>query len=251
MNLNNLIAKGKYNSVYRDGNLAIKLFNEDYPKELVLNEALITAKVERTGLHVPVIHEVTSIDGKWALVMDYVQGKTFGEMITKKPEKVDEYMNMFVDIQMDIHAKDGSSLDSLQDKIYKRINDSDEIYKEVKYELLTRLDSAPKHKKLCHGDFSTTNVVIPDNGDEPYIIDWNHATYGNASADAARSFLWITMYKPEAAEEYLDIFCSKTGTDKIYVKRWLPVVAASRLYYNIPEEKDLINRFIAEVSDEI
>ena len=44
-----LIATTATKKVYRDGDKAIKVFNADFPKAEVLNEALITARVEETG----------------------------------------------------------------------------------------------------------------------------------------------------------------------------------------------------------
>ena len=50
----------------------------------------------------------------------------------------------------------------------------------------------PNHKKLCHGDFDPKNIILRDDG-EAFILDWAHATQGNASADAARTYLlfWL------------------------------------------------------------
>mgnify|MGYP003320463005 CR=1 FL=1 len=62
----------------------------------------------------------------------------------------------------------------------------------VKYDLFTRLESMPKHNKLCHGDFNTSNVIISKDG-TPYILDWAHATQGNASADVARTYLLFCL----------------------------------------------------------
>lgn len=44
-----LIATTRTKKVYRDGDKAIKVFNADFPKAEVLNEALITARIEETG----------------------------------------------------------------------------------------------------------------------------------------------------------------------------------------------------------
>jgi thiamine kinase-like enzyme len=55
----------------------------------------------------------------------------------------------------------------------------------TRYDLHTRLEAMPKGTKLCHGDFNPSNIIITKN-DVPYIIDWSHATMGNASADVAR-----------------------------------------------------------------
>ena len=82
----------------------------------------------------------------------------------------------------------------------------------TRYELDARLDSLPKHRKLCHGDFNPSNVIIkPDGGYA--VLDWSHATQGNASADAARTYLlfWLDG-DMDGAEKYLELFCKKTDT---------------------------------------
>ena len=60
----------------------------------------------------------------------------------------------------------------------------------TRYDLHTRLEGMPKHNKVCHGDFRPSNVIISEDG-TPYVIDWSHATQGNASADAARTYLLL------------------------------------------------------------
>lgn len=250
MKLEKKIAEGKNNVVYQNGDVAVKVFKDEYPKADVLSEALITAQVEGIGLNIPKIEEVSVIDGKWAITMDYIPGKTIEQLMKENPDKVDEYLELLVDLQIDMQSKTCPILKKLKDKLYGRINGLDVIDNTKKYELLTRLDGAPKHKKLCHGDFTPQNIIISEKDGKPYIIDWNHATIGNASADVARSYLWLSLYMPELADKYMTTFCKKTKTDKSYVQKWLPVVAAARLYNNVPEEKELIMKWIDVVEYE-
>ena len=70
-----------------------------------------------------------------------------------------------------------------------------------------------------------------------HVIDWVHGTKGNASADAARTYLILALEDREGAECYLDLFCQKTGTKKSYVQDWLPLVAAAQLTKKRPEEE--------------
>ena len=62
MKLETIIATRPKKTVYRDGDVVIKLFNEDYSKSDILNEALNQARVEETGLAIPKILEITKID---------------------------------------------------------------------------------------------------------------------------------------------------------------------------------------------
>ena len=75
MKLNNQIARSKGKTIYRDGDKCIKLFDTDYSKADVLNEALNHARVEELGINMPKILEIMMIDGKWAIIQDYIEGK--------------------------------------------------------------------------------------------------------------------------------------------------------------------------------
>ena len=120
----------------------------------------------------------------------------------------------------------------------------------VRYELNVRLESMPKHTKLCHGDFNPSNVIIRDDG-KAFIIDWAHATQGNASADAARTYLMFSINNgKETADKYLSIFCAKSDTAKQYVTKWLPIVAASQSVKEKKEEQEFLAKWIDVVEYE-
>lgn len=61
MKLDKVIAVRTNKTVYRDGHLAIKVFDSDYSKADVLNEALNQARVEETALNIPRLHEVCTV----------------------------------------------------------------------------------------------------------------------------------------------------------------------------------------------
>lgn len=107
--------------------------------------------------------------------------------MAEHPEKEDEYLNLFVDIQVKILSQKAPLLNKLKDKMKRKISETD-LDATTRYELETRLNGMPNHTKVCHGDFNPSNVIIDESG-TPYVIDWSHATQGNGSADAARTYL--------------------------------------------------------------
>ena len=116
--------------------------------------------------------------------------------------------------------------------------------------LHTRLEGMPKHNKVCHGDFNPSNIIITPAGDY-YVLDWSHATQGNASADVARTYLLFSLKgDKEAAEMYLNMFCKKTDTAKQYVQQWLPIVAASQSVKGNEEEREFLLNWIDVVDYE-
>ncbi len=249
MKLEKVIAVRTSKTVYKDGDLAIKVFDEGYKKSDILNEALNQARVEETGLPIPKLKEVGVVDGKWAIASEFIKGKTLGRLMEENPDKIDEYMNLFVDIQLNIHNQKAPLLNKLKDKMTRKISETD-LDATTRYELHTRLEGMPKHNKVCHGDFRPSNVIVGDDGVN-YIIDWSHATQGNASADAARTYLVFCLKgETENAEKYLDIFCKKSDTAKQYVQKWLPIVAASQSVKRNPEEKELLMKWLDVVDYE-
>ena len=227
MNLDRVIAVRNNKTIYRDGDRCIKVFNKEYSKADVLNEALNQARIEETGLNSPKILEVTMIDGKWAIVSEYIKGKTLAQLMEEDSEKKAEYINLLVDLQISVHAKTCPLLNKLKDKMSRKIAQTD-LDATTRYDLHTRLEGMPKHNKVCHGDFNPSNIIIAENG-TPYILDWSHATQGNASADVARTYLLFWLNGDiEGAQIYLDTFCQKSDTSKQYVQKWMPIVAASQ-----------------------
>lgn len=239
MKLDKVIAERKHKKIYRDGNLVAKVFDESFPKSDILNEALNQARVEETGLNIPKIEEVTKIDGKWAIISDYIEGKTLKELMDENPDKLDEYMNLFVDVQLKILSKKCPLLKRLKDKMQDKISQAD-LDATTRYELHTRLASMKKHNKVCHGDFNPSNVIITPDG-TPYVIDWSHATQGNGAADAARTYLLFMLNgQKELAEKYLKLYCFKSDTARQYINNWMPIVAASQSVKGNPEERELL-----------
>lgn len=239
-----LISSSETKCVYRDGNLAIKEFCEGFPKAEVLNEALCTARVEDLpGLHVPKILGVSVLDGRWSIIKEFIEGKTLQQLMDENPDKVQEYMEQMVDLQIEIHGKVCPLLNKLKEKTIRALKEEEQLDSNSRYDLLTRLDGMPKHTKLCHGDFDPSNIIVTENGDM-YVIDWVHASQGNASADVARTYLLLSLKDPKKAEMYMDMFCEKTDTDKRYVQGWLPIVAAAQLAKKRPEEKELLEKWV-------
>lgn len=234
-----IIAVRTGKTIYREGDTVVKEFDEDYKKYDILNEALNQARVEDIGINVPKIIEVKKINGKWCIVSEFIEGKTLAELMKENPDKEDEYLNMFVDLQLQVQSKTCPLLNKLKDKMNRKISEAD-LDATTRYELHTRLESMPKHIKVCHGDFNPSNIIVKPDG-TPYIIDWSHVTQGNASADVARTYLLFNLEgKTEFADKYLELFCKKSDTAKQYIQKWLPIVAASQSVKGKKEEREFL-----------
>jgi thiamine kinase-like enzyme len=174
--------------------------------------------------------------------MDFIPGETLEQKLKDHPEKTSELLELFVDLQLEMHSKSAPLLNKLKDKLVRQIQSIKDLDATTRYELLTRLDSMPKHTKLCHGDFLPSNIIINDSG--AYILDWSHATQGNASADVATTYLKMSLHYPALADSYLKLFCKKSDTALQYVQQWLPIVAAQQLLKSNDAEKEFLNKWL-------
>lgn len=252
LNLNNPIMERKTKTVYKDGDKTIKLFVENYSKADILNEALNQARVEEgTDLSIPKLIEVSKLENnRWALVSEHIEGTPLDKLMESNPEKEDEYLNKFVDIQLEILGHTVPLLNRIKEKYNRKINAVQNINEDVKYELLQRLDGMENHSKLCHGDYNPSNVIIKEDGSYA-IIDWAHVTQGNASADCAKTFLLFSMdEKEELANKYMKLFSEKSGIEISNIQRWIPIVAASQMSKANNEEIEFLSKWIDVVDYE-
>ena len=160
------------------------------------------------------------------------------------PEKAGEYMELFASLHCHIHQQSCPMFKKLKDELQRNINSS-ELSATDRYDLYSRLERIPKYNEVCHGNFVPSKVIISAATGEPYIIDWFHATQGNAAADAALTYLLLRMRgRREEAEQYLALFCEKSGIEPHYIRRWMPLVAASQTVVANARSRAVLQRWI-------
>ena len=237
MNLECLIAEGNNKKIYRNGDKCIKVFGEGYSKADVLAEALNQAKIETTDISVPTVFEVAAFDGEWAIVSEYIEGKTLSKIMEEDPDNKDKYIEKLIDIQLEMQSHTCRNLEKLKDRMNNLILKSD-LDATTRYDLHSKLDDMPNHHKVCHGNFTASQIVIADDS-SAYILGWANATQGNASADAAQTYLHFKISgDDEGAKKYLDMFCQKSDIARRYVLKWMAIVAAAMSVNCSEEEKE-------------
>ena len=212
--------------VLRDKNSVLKIFGPSYKVSLILNEAMNEARAAETGLPVAKVLEVMKLRDHWCIRREWVEGETLADVMDKDKKNLQKYLRQFVAIQCEIFGKTSDRMGNLADKLDKQISASP-LPKETRYDLHMKLQSFPRGKALCHGDFNPTNVIITPNG-EWRVIDWSHVRLGDPLADVARTYLlfWLSGHVA-AAEKYMALACEALRAKVADVQKWLPIVAAA------------------------
>ncbi|MGH0599294.1 phosphotransferase family protein [Bacillus mycoides] len=229
MNLGNPIAKGNTAEIYLCDNKVMKLFKEYLPNTESLYEAQKQKYAYSCGLHVPKVFEVTEIQGRQAIIMEYVEGESVGELLLNNLSKAEHFISICVSIQQKIHAISVSSdeIEPMEERLYRQINSVHDLDEKQKGNILKKLDSITFEPRLCHGDLHPFNLIM-SNGDVK-IIDWVDASSGDIRADVFRTYLLYSQNSVELAEMYLHIYCKKTGLLRDEIFQWAPIISAARL----------------------
>ncbi|MGU3371024.1 aminoglycoside phosphotransferase family protein [Bacillus mycoides] len=234
MNLGNPIAKGNTAEIYLCDNKVVKLFKECLPNTESLYEAQKQKYAYSCGLHVPKVFEVTEIQGRQAIIMEYVEGESVGELLLNNLSKAEHYISICVSVQQKIHAiyVRSHEIELMEKRLYRQINSVHDLDEKQKGNILKKLDSITFEPRLCHGDFHPFNLIM-SNGDVN-IIDWVDASSGDIRADVFRTYLLYSQNSVELAEMYLHIYCKKTGLLRDEIFQWAPIISAARLAESTP-----------------
>lgn len=234
MNLDNPIATGNTAKIYLSGNKIIKVFNGFFSDNEYIKEANKQKYAYSCGLPVPKVLDVVVINGKQAIIMEYVKGEPLGNLFLKDKKQVESYLNASVDMQLKVHSIIPSDIEPMHDKLYRQIESVTAIDSSKKNYLLKRLESYTFESRLCHGDFHLFNLLKAEN--KMIIIDWMDASAGDPRADVYRTYLLYSQFSTELAEVYLKLYCEKSGFKRSEVFQWAPIIAGARLSENVSTE---------------
>ena len=212
--------------VTKDKGTVLKVFGPGYKVSAILNEAMNEARAAETGLPVAKVIEVMKLRDHWCIRREWIEGETLADVMAKDKKNLVKYLKEFVAIQCKIFGKTSERMGNLADKLDKQISASP-LPRETRYDLHMKLQSFPRGKALCHGDFTPTNVIITPKGDWR-VIDWSHVRLGDPLADVARTYLlfWLSGHIA-AAEKYMVLACEALKVKLPDVQKWLPIVAAA------------------------
>lgn len=234
MDLGTPFAVGNTAELYRDGHKVIKVLKAHFSQAYILYEAKKQRWAYEAGLKVPEVLDIMTIDGKPAMVMEYIAGDPLGNDMFRSREHTIDRLALSIDIQFQLHQRTADSLEAMCDKLHEKIRSTPLINNFQRRMLLDGLHHMPYEQKLCHGDFHVFNLL--STGEDVTIIDWVDATSGNPKADVYRTYLLYWQHNPEIAELYLQLYIKKSGVTKDAIFQWAPFIAAARLTENVPSE---------------
>jgi tRNA A-37 threonylcarbamoyl transferase component Bud32 len=225
MNLDRIIAVRNNKTLYRDGNHSVKVFEHGYSQPEVFREAYIQTLMNSLGLDVPKVEQITKINGKTAIVSEFIAGRTLAEIMRDSPEKSEEAVRMIAELQYRI-ASEKAPIRQLKEYITDSLKEADLCESDLK-KLRSALELLPKREVLLHGELTPDNIIISRDG-TPYIIDWEYASQGNICYGHAVTCVSLLAEGNElGVKQYLDTVFDKFLTGSEEIVKWMPLAAAS------------------------
>ncbi|MBO6067100.1 MAG: aminoglycoside phosphotransferase family protein [Kiritimatiellae bacterium] len=237
--------------ITKDGNTVLKVFGPSYLVSDILNEAMNEVRALEAGLPVAKVIEVMKLRGHWCIRREFIEGTTLADVMAADKRNLDKYLKEFVKIQCEIFTKTSPRMGNIAEKLDRQISAST-LEREIRYDLHMKLQSLPRGKALCHGDFNPTNVIIKADGTWT-VIDWAHVRIGDPAADIARTYLlfWLDGHVV-AASKYMTLACEATKIKLQDVQKYLPIVAAAETAkpQSNPKNMDLLMHWASVVDCE-
>ncbi|HDR7517671.1 aminoglycoside phosphotransferase family protein [Bacillus mobilis] len=233
MNLGNPIAKGNTAEIYLYDSKVVKLFNEYLPDTESINEAKKQKYAYSCGLPVPNVFEVTKIQNRQAIIMEYIKGNSIGDLLLNNLNEAEHYINICVNEQKKIHSirMNTDEIESMRERLERQIKSVYKLDEKQKGNILNKLHSIKFEPRLCHGDFHPFNLILSNKSVN--IIDWVDASSGDIRADVFRTYLLYSQSSVELAEMYLHIYCRNTGLSRDEIFQWAPIIIAARVSENV------------------
>lgn len=249
-NLDRIIAVSNHQTVYRDSDRCLKVFNTEPTGERALFEAYAQALAAKAGLPVPPVLKVCQINQKWAIVSSYLKGKTLSRLLAEQPQNAGALLQQLAAAANLIWANRSPALPGLLGQLLQGLWRSGLPAGRVA-ELKTQLLALPQKQTLCHGNLTPENIMITPGG-ELYILNWALAAAGCPEVDAAVTYLWLLKGGNSAlANNYLSLLCSQSSLQPQQITGLLPAVAAAKLYRSTPSTHAFLTELLNSTKGEL
>lgn len=206
------------------------------------------------GVPVPAVGQLVEYDGRPGLLMERLGQVDLLTGLGRRPWRLPEVAKTLGELHARINSLAApEGLPPVHDVVRDFFGDRDD---ETARRALAALAELPRADRLLHGDMHPGNLLTRDDGGV-VAIDWPRAARGDPSADVAWSVMLIRIARlhPTAPRLlktihplgrslmeriYLRAYAASAPLDMELLERWLPVLAAARLVFEIEGEREAL-----------
>lgn len=230
-----VIGQGANGKVYRiDPDTIIKVYQNPDSLPDIHRERELARKAFVLGIPTAIPYDVVKVGDGYGSVFELLNAKSFAKLIIAHPEKLDEYMELYVDLLKKIHSTviQPGDMPDMREVVLGWADYLADYLPEGQYGKLRELVAAvPQDQHMLHGDYHIKNVMM-QNG-EVLLIDMDTICVGHPVFEFASiylAYLGFSEIDRSNVEQFLGI--SYETAEQIWRK-------TLQLYYGTEEEEKL------------
>lgn len=176
-----VIGQGANGKVYRiNDDTIVKVYINPDSFNDIKRERELAKKAFVLGIPTAISYDIARVGESYGTVFEMLNAKSFAKLVALNPEKLDYYVNLYVDLLKKIHGtlvKEGDMPDMKEVALTWAKFDVDYLPKETGEKLVALVDTVPKDNHMLHGDYHIKNVMMQD--EEVLLIDMDTLCVGN------------------------------------------------------------------------
>ena len=185
------LGEGSNGIVYRyDPEIVIKVYKKADALDEIHRERELARKALILGIPTAIPFDVVKVGDKYASVFELLNAKSFSKLIKAEPEKKDYYIQLFVELLLQIHSTRVTPGD-MPDMKAVALDWADFLRAHLPagqaQKLHELIEAVPDRGTMLHGDYHTNNVEM-QNG-EVLLIDMDTLSVGHPVFELASMFL--------------------------------------------------------------
>lgn len=250
-----IVGRGRTADVlgFGDGQVVKLLHPGRDPGALAL-EAAKTRSAHLAGVPAPGVHDEVTIDGRFGVVFDRVDGELMLDRIRRTLWRIRSHARVLAEVHVDVHRRSSPELPSQRERLAAKVEEADGLEPSHRRAALDRLAGLGDGDAVLHGDFHPANVILGPEG--PVVIDWIDASRGDPAGDVART-MWLLSsatiphgtpgrsflvgYLGLFRRRYLAEYLGRSQVSPAAVEAWRLPVVAGRMSEGIEHEAEAIS----------
>ena len=176
-----MLGRGSNGEVYRiDDETIIKVYKNSDALPEIQRERELARKAFILGIPTAIPYDVVRVGEGYGSVFELINSKSFSDLIIDKPENIDKYISLSVDLLKKIHSvelKPGEMPDMRETALSWAEFLKEHLPEDIHKKLVSLISDVPASCKMLHGDYHMKNVLM-QNG-EVILIDMDTLCLGD------------------------------------------------------------------------
>nr|MBO4517426.1 anti-sigma factor antagonist [Clostridia bacterium] len=176
-----VIGQGANGKVYRiNADTIVKVYLNPDSLCDIQRERDLAKKAFVLGIPTAISYDIVRVGEGFGTVFECLNAKSIAKLIAEEPDKLDYYLDFYVDLLKKIHStvvKEGDMPDMKEVAVKWAEFDQEYLPKETGDKLLALVKAVPKDNHMIHGDYHLKNVMMQDG--EALLIDMDTLCVGN------------------------------------------------------------------------